>query len=167
MIKLWWILGVVLVAGFAGSAALIQHPAGGTQQRKPSDDIQKQHAIWQAEHISHYRYSLEVSCLCGFLNQPYTTEVRDGRLISALNGYGQPMSAADVEAPPHSVDWFYSLTTIDSLFDYAANAATRASSVTIRYDPRYGFPTSIVVDWVRGQTGDEVKLRIFNFRVLP
>ncbi len=161
MNKYWLIL---VVAAVAGSAVLRVGAAG---QPDLQDEIQRNHERWQARHITHYRYALEISCLCGFKYEPYTFEVKNGKVLSALDGLGQPISDADIDAPPHSVDWFYGLTTIDSLFDYVEQVSSQADEVQITYDSEDAYPTSIQVDWSAAVIGDEIGLHVINFESLP
>ncbi len=144
---------------------MLRVPAASTEPAR--DDTQVFHERWQSLHITHYRYSLVVVCGCGLTHQPYTMEVRDGQLISAVDDQQQPISEADIDAPPHSVDWFYSLTTLDSLFDHVQQVAGQASSVNVVYDPQYAFPAYTFVNWQSGQPEAEVALRVMDFQVLP
>lgn len=156
-----WLVVVTLVAAASAGLGL---PARA--QERPPGEIQAHREYWQSLHISHYSLSLEISCLCGFTRQPYTFEVRDGKLISAVDGVHNPISPLDINAPPKSVSWFSGLTTIDSFFDHAQQVSSQASRVDIQYDPQYGFPRMLYVDWT-AERGDEIDLHIFNFRVLP
>lgn len=153
----------MLVVAIASSALRIPTRAAPP----PGDDGGLFRQRWQSLHIAHYSYSLLVICQCGLINQPYTMEVRDGQLISAVDNQHQPISAADIEGPPHSVDWFYGLTTIDSLFDHVQQASTRASAVNVVYDPQYAFPAYTFVSWQAGEPQAEVALHVLDFQVLP
>ena len=156
-----WLIAVLTV--LLGGAMLTPPPPG-----TPSgDDTQVFLRQWQSFHITHYRFALVVICQCGLLHQPYTMEVRDGKLISALDSQGQPISDADLEGPPHSVDWFYGLTTIDSLFAHIEQVSSQGATVNVVYDPAYVFPAYIFVNWPRGRGGAEVALHVMDFAVLP
>ncbi len=161
MNRLWWIM----VLALALASGMSRSPVASRQS--PQGDVQLFHQRWQALRVSHYRYSFIVICACGLTHQPYTVEVRDGQLISAVDNEQQPISDADIDAPPHSVDWFYSLTTMDSLFNHVQQVTTRASTVNIVYDPSYAFPAYTFVSWHAGQPEAETALRVFDFQVLP
>ncbi len=154
---------VLLVLVMSSSRLQGLAPAGQT----PPDDTQVFHERWQSLQIAHYQYSLVVVCQCGLANQPYTMEVRDGQLISAVDDQQQPISDADINAPPHSVDWFYSLTTMDSLFDHVQQVSKRAMAVNVVYDPQYAFPAYVFVTWQAGRAEAEVALHVLDFQVLP
>ncbi len=161
MNRLRWIA----ILALAASSGMLRLPAAAPQAAR--DDTQLFHQRWQALHIAHYRYSLLVVCGCGLTHQPYTMEVRDGQLISAVDAQDQPISDADIDAPPHSVDWFYGLTTLDSLFDHVQQVEMRASAVNVVYDPQYAFPAYTFVTWQAGQPQAEVALQVTDFQVLP
>ncbi len=161
MNKVWWIVALAV----ALSAAAPRQQAVPNQP--PGDDMGPFQERWQSLQIAHYRYSLVVICQCGLTNQPYTMEVRDGKLISAVDNQQQPISDADINAPPHSVDWFYSLTTLDSLFNHIEQVSAQASAVNIVYDPQYAFPAYTFVSWQAGQPAAEVALHVMDFQVLP
>ncbi len=158
-------LAWIAVLALAASSGMLRSPAAARQAA--SDDTQHFHERWQSLHIAHYRYSLVVVCGCGLTHQPYTMEVRDGQLISAVDDQQQPISDADIDAPPHSVDWFYGLTTLDSLFAHVQQVEARASAVNVVYDPQYAFPAYTFVTWQPGQPQAEVALHVMNFQVLP
>ncbi len=138
-----------------------------TGRQAAGGDTQLFHQRWDALHIAHYRYSLVVVCGCGLTHEPYTMEVRDGHLISALDDQQQPISDADIAAPPHSVDWFYGLTTLDSLFIHVQQVEAQAAAVNVVYDPQYAFPVYTFVTWQAGQPQAEVALHAYDFQVLP
>ena len=157
-----WLIVALAVALSGGSRG---RPAQGGQEA--GDDTQLFHERWQSFHIAHYQYSLVVICQCGLMHQPYTMEVRDGQLISAVDAEGQAISDTDIDAPPHSVDWFYSLTTLDTLFDHVHEVSSRDTTVNVVYDPQYAFPAYTFVNWKSGQPEAEVALQVFDFQVLP
>jgi hypothetical protein len=161
MNRLLWIALLALAVG----TGMLRRP--DVAPRPASDDTDVFQRRWEALNISHYRYSLIVVCECGLTHQPYTMEVRDGQLISAVDDQQQPISEADIDAPPHSVDWFYGLTTMDSLFHHLEKVSAQASAVNVVYDPQYAFPAYAFVTWQPGRPAAEVALHILNFQVLP
>lgn len=156
-----WIL--ILVLAIAGGMQGRPAMAGALQH----EDTQLFREHWQGLHIAHYRYSFTVVCQCGLRHQPYTVEVRDGQLISAVDNQQQPISDADIDAPPHSVDWFCGLTTMDSLFDHVQQVTSHASSVNVVYDPLYAFPAYTFITWPAGPPQAEMALQVLDFQVLP
>ena len=161
MNRYWLIVALVVVL----SGGLLGRPRQGGQSAR--DVSQLLHERWQSFHVTHYRYSLGVTCQRGLTYQPYTLEVREGQLISAVDVMGQPVSDTDIDAPPHSVDWFFGLTTLDSLFDHIHDVSSRAPTVNVVYDPQYAFPAYTFVNWESGQPDAEVALHVFDFQILP
>jgi hypothetical protein len=94
MNRYWLIVSLAV----AVSGGLLGHPPQGGPSAR--DDTQFLHERWQSFYVAHYRYSLTGLCQCGLTNQPYTLKVRDGQLISAVDTMGQPISDADIDAPP-------------------------------------------------------------------
>ena len=160
MNRLW----LIVLLAVALSTSRLHIPSQALQA--VPDDTRLLHERWQSFHIAHYRYSLVVICQCGLTHQPYMMEVRDGQLISAVDAAGQPISDADLDAPPHSVDWFFSLTSIDSLFDHIQQVSSQASTVNVVYDPQYAFPAYTFVNWKAGQPQAAVTLHVMDFQIL-
>jgi hypothetical protein len=57
--------------------------------------------------------------------------------------------------------------TIDELFDIIEDARRRdAASLAVDYDPTYGFPTRVSIDYHREMADDEIVYRASDF-VIP
>jgi hypothetical protein len=119
------------------------------------------HDRWRAANISHYRFDLVVSCFCAFRDKmPLTIEVQDGRPVSMQYKGG-------VSVTPEEQQTFSSYQTIDALFDYTAESLAKADQIRIQYDPTYGFPTAVQIDFVKNAMDDELSLYTSNFQKLP
>jgi hypothetical protein len=46
-------------------------------------------------------------------------------------------------------------------------AVQEADKVTVTYDPTYGYPTEIVIDYIELATDDEMYISVTNFEPLP
>ena len=116
---------------------------------------------WQAAGVSHYRYNLSVSCFCAFVDRmPMTIEVQDGRVVSMVYKDGTPVSAEERQM-------FASYDTIDKLFDFTAESQRTADRMQIAYDPTYGFPRSVQIDFIQQAADDELYLEVTGFQTLP
>jgi len=116
---------------------------------------------WQAAGIDHYRFELSVLCFCPFSPQmPLRIEVIGGQVVSLTYNDGNPV--------PES-EWatFSAYTTIDALFAYTEQAVRKADEIRITYDPSYGFPSQVQIDFVKNAVDDELALRAENFQALP
>ena len=115
---------------------------------------------WTAQGISHYRFNLTISCFCPFFEvNPVTVEVLDGRIVSMTGADGQPL-------PENFRSEFDRAGTVDLLFAIAENSLANADQAEVTYDAVYGFPSSIIVDWIELAMDDEISYYVENFEVL-
>ena len=115
---------------------------------------------WNASGINHYRFELTIFCFCPFSEvNPVTVEVLDGRIVSLTGADGQPL-------PENFRSDFDQAGTVDLLFAIAENSLANADQAEVTYDAVYGFPSSIIVDWIELAMDDEVSYYIENFEVL-
>ena len=63
-------------------------------------------------------------------------------------------------------DFYQPYNTIEKVFEYIGNAVDEADKTTIEYDPTYGFPTEVAIDWIELATDDEIYLTLTNFEPL-
>jgi len=116
---------------------------------------------WQTANIAHYRYNLNVSCFCAFVERmPLAIEVQDGRVLSMQYKDGTPVSAEERQM-------FASYETLDKLFDFTAESQQKADSIKIAYDSTYGFPSSVEIDFIQQAADDELYLYVTGFQQLP
>jgi hypothetical protein len=125
-------------------------------------EIEQNKEKWQDANISHYRYNLYISCFCVFVeNMPLVIEVQDGAVISMEFQNGN-------EIDPSLLELFDKYATIDRLFaEIEADLNGAADKVTVEYDPTYGFPTEVTIDFVEEATDDELYLSLSDFEELP
>ena len=126
-------------------------------------DIEQNQEKWQNANISHYRYSLNISCFCIFVeNMPLVIEVQDGEVVSM-----EFQNGAEID-PSLRQDLFDKYATIDGLFaELETDLNGAADKVTIEYDETYGYPTKADIDFVEEAIDDELYLSISNFEALP
>ncbi len=123
-------------------------------------EIQRNQQKWQAAGISHYRYNLFVGCFCT-ASEPMVVEVQDGQVVSLEYQSGKEMDAS-------SRDLFEKYATIDRIFsELTTNINGKADEFTVTYDPTYGFPTKVNVDFIKKALDDELTLTVSNFEKLP
>jgi hypothetical protein len=110
--------------------------------------------------VTHYRFQLAVECVwCD--SRAVTIEVRDGAVVFALDADGNQMDKSTVGKKGK----LRGATTMEGLFEIATNAFFKAHKATISYNPRYGFPSLIDVDWSE-LTHDENVYRVSYFEAL-
>ncbi|MGB8983650.1 MAG: DUF6174 domain-containing protein, partial [Anaerolineales bacterium] len=117
---------------------------------------------WQDANISHYRYQLSITCFCVFSqDMPLIIEVQDGEVVSMEFQSGNPID-------PTSLELFEKYATIDRLFaELEADLNGAADEVVAAYDPTYGFPAEVTIDFVKEATDDELYFSLSNFEKLP
>jgi hypothetical protein len=125
-------------------------------------ELQQNREKWEGQNFDHYRFTVVVTCFCIFAGAEVTYEVQDGQVI---NQTVQPHP--DRQIDPDEISGYYQeYNTIEKVFDFLERATNEADEVTVEYDPTYGFPTDITVDWVKEATDDEVYLTLGNFEAL-
>lgn len=121
-------------------------------------------ATWDNANISHYRYTLSVSCFCAFMDEmPVTIEVENDQVVSITSVKGTVIDSSNTMVYP-AVEPY---TTIDAMFEQLKTAQAEAEEITVVYDPTYGYPSSIAIDYIKQAADDELYLTIENFEVLP
>jgi hypothetical protein len=117
---------------------------------------------WKQTNISHYRYTLSISCFCAFTqDMPLTIEVQNDEVVSISKQDGTQVETSD---PAYETYTAYS--TIDQVFIQLQSALTEADEVKVTYDATHGFPLTIAIDQIKNATDDELWLEISNFEVL-
>jgi hypothetical protein len=126
-------------------------------------EIEQNKEKWQDANISHYRYHLSITCFCIFSqDMPLIIEVQDGEVVSMEFQSGNEIDA-------NSRELFEKYATIDHIFtELEADLNGAADEVTIAsYDPTYGFPTEVTIDFIKEAADDELYLTLSNFEELP
>lgn len=138
---------------------------------EPKSEVQQARDKWQAASISHYRFKLSLGCFCAFSqDMPLNIEVRDGQVVSIAYQSGNPID-------PSLMEYFQRFATVDKLFDEIQNsfqvqgnvdtAGDKADEVKVTYDPTYGYPSKISIDFIKNAVDDELSLQITDFEKLP
>ena len=125
-------------------------------------EIEGNQEKWRDANISHYRFNLSIGCFCVFSqDMPLVIEVMDGKVVSMEYQSGNAIDAT-------SREFFDKFTTIDWIFsELEADLAGAADEVTAAYDPTYGFPVDVTIDYVKEAIDDELYLTVSGFEALP
>jgi len=128
------------------------------------DEFSQNRKKWQDANITHYRFQLTVGCFCPVAGQnPFTVEVQNGEIISMVNINGDAVSSDD----PMN-EFVIQYATIDRLFSKLDSDSVRdADKLTLTYDPTYGFPSEISIDFIERAMDDELYLSASAFEPLP
>ena len=106
---------------------------------------------WNRLRPAQYRYDFQRSCFCrGEAVQPVRITVSNGEVVSVV-------TLPDlVPVPPEQVNQFYRVT-IDSVFQIVRSAIDDgADSVSARYDPQWGYPATVWIDYIANAADDEL-----------
>jgi hypothetical protein len=115
---------------------------------------------WAGQKITHYRFEVTIGCNCPWRSlMPLTVEVKDGEVITMTDKDGQP-------TPANYADTFNQAASIEKLFTILDQAIGSASKVTVVYNPDYGYPQSIVIDYSKLVYDDEIGYYVKNFEVV-
>jgi len=116
---------------------------------------------WEGQNITHYRFKLDIICLCPFQDSiPMTIEVRGGQIVSVKDINGMDLDKHDLKV-------FERAGTIERLFDIAKGSISKAFSASVSYNAEMGFPDSIESDWDENVYDDEITYKVSEFEVLP
>ncbi|MGQ0537915.1 MAG: DUF6174 domain-containing protein [Gemmatimonadaceae bacterium] len=111
---------------------------------------------WRGAGVQDYQIVVQYSCFCAY-TRPVRLTVRFGSVVSRVDAEtGQPV-------PPHGAD----VRDVAGLFGLVRDAIARpAASLSVRYDPTYGFPTNIAIDYIRNAIDDELSVTTSQFQPL-
>jgi hypothetical protein len=127
----------------------------------PSDQAQAlalSRARWYSSGIADYQFTIARLCECSAESAgPVVVEVRDGEV-------SERKYVSGISVDPQYADLF---TAVPGLFELIDEALRRdAAGLAVRYNPAWGYPESIQIDWVAGAVDDEVSYRITDFTLL-
>jgi hypothetical protein len=126
-------------------------------------ELSRNQSKWQDAGIDHYRFDISVGCFCLFRSQmPVTVEVQDGEVVSMIDVNGEAFPMDD----PMS-DLVLKHATIDRLFsELGSDPVQEADHLTMTFDPIYGFPTEVAIDFIELAADDELYLSVSAFEPL-
>ena len=127
-------------------------------------EFERNQTKWQDADINHYRFQLGVSCFCPVSGlMPLTVEVQNGEIISIIDVNGDVYPSTD----PMS-EFVLQYATIDRLFsELGSDRIQEADKLTVTYDPVYGFPSEVSIDFIELAMDDELYLSASAFEPLP
>ena len=129
---------------------------GGTPHAAAAKQLQAAESKWNQINHAHYSYTLQRSCFCPpDALKPMNIRVFQGKVQSAT-----------VDGIPLSADRMDSVLTIEQLFQKVHEAIDRnVSRLEVKYDPTYGYPTNIFVDYEAMMADEELSLNASDFKM--
>lgn len=143
----------------AGATMMVAGLIGCSPQRGPTSQLEQHRQQWQAQRITHYRYTFQQQCFCLVdATQPVKIEVR---------GDGQPSIVQGQDGNAANAALFASFDSIDKLFQHIAEAeANKPAELTVTYDKDRGFPTALTLDQSKQMADEEISYKVSEFEVL-
>jgi hypothetical protein len=94
---------------------------------------------------------------------PAAVEVKDNQVLSIVDVNGETLSADD----PMN-EFILKYATLDRIFsEIDSDTVREADKLTISYDPTYGFPSEIFIDYIERAMDDELSINVTAFEPLP
>lgn len=146
-----------LIACIAGALTA----AGTLRAADGPSALAEARALWRASAPAEYVYAYQKYCDC-YRDEPPETfvTVAAGEVQRVYHLHHD--SPREVPAREGSLDLYW---TIDGLFEKLAGAYASGATVTAEYDPTYGYPVRLFIDYDAGFTGDETDLRLTRFEI--
>ena len=91
-----------------------------------------------------------------------TYEVLNGQVVSRSFS---PMDGGQFDEE-RVAEIYEPYNSIDKVFNYVSEALRDADNVSVEYDPEYGFPRNISIDWIERAVDDEMYIALSNFELL-
>lgn len=123
-------------------------------------DLQANRERWETSRPASYRYIVDRACDCSDAHKtPYVVVNRRGhrhaQYVSATTTAG-----ADLSESPPDVTW------LDDMFRIAAEAAQGSDDVEIRFDPRFGYVSSLSIERSRRRYAPPDVISIRDFEII-
>jgi hypothetical protein len=136
----------------------------GTARVASADDetpaeLEASRSLWRAAQSGDYRFEYQKYCDCNRNAPPVTVVTVTGGAISEVH-HRHEDTGSEVPAREGSLDLYW---TMDDLFDKLARAYMLEAQVRVTYDGRFGYPTSLYIDYDQALVGDETDLRQIRF----
>jgi hypothetical protein len=120
----------------------------------PDRELRAARALWNQRGPTSYDITVARYCEC-LSSGPVLVSVRDGLVVSRT----YLSNSTDV-----GLEYAEGYPTIEGLFGRIDDARRQhAASVDVQYDPSFGFPSMISIDYSRPAVDDEVTYRAYDF----
>lgn len=152
----WMTIPVLLLSVLAAGCL------GDSGDRFQRDKLTAARSLWDSKNVASYSYILELQCFCAPATQlsPVLVTVQNGAVTSLQ--YWDENPAKRTPAP---ASIFGPYDTVEELFAFVADAIDKDAEVLqVGYDPEYGVPTVVNVDY---ETGGSEQLLFFVTEFTP
>jgi hypothetical protein len=138
------------------TCALFSITLGGCEEEALT--LAEHRAIWEKHEPNEYQYTLQLSCFClPEYTGPVRVKVTCGETVSVTYlASGEPAAQ----------ETFSRYDTLDKIFDFVADAYARnAHEILTTFDPDYGYPTAIHIDYIEFAVDDELSVIVTDFAI--
>lgn len=144
---------LVAAACLAAMSSSVLALPDGAQNR-----LSKNRRKWESKATKNYQYEFQRICFC---LPASTRRVK----ITVREGVAENIRRADSGDAVDKAQYelYY---TVDQLFDYIQAAIDKkAHLVRVTYDPEWGYPTLVEIDYIRNAMDDEMRFKTGNLVV--
>lgn len=122
----------------------------------PDRELRAAQVLWNQRGPASYDITVSLSCECtNEMTGPVVVSVRDGLVTSRT--YVSTGATVGLSYAEHFL-------TVEGLFRKIDDARSRnPASLEVRYDPAFGFPSLISIDYNRQYADDEIVYRAYDF----
>lgn len=114
-----------------------------------TEETSNQREIWEAYSDGTYSFVLARGCFCAY-GGSYWVQVVDGEVTLALDVY------QNQSVPEEGLNI---IESIDDIFDMIERAEREADDLEVEYAEE-GYPTRVVIDWIKQAVDDEMYLEV-------
>jgi hypothetical protein len=138
--SVFFVLGTVIILIFSFWGIGYQSVNSQTHEK-----IQRQLNFWQQNEPERYSYIAQEGCM--YVVGSKVLVVNRVALFEQIGEYKHEL-------------------VIDDLFEAANKGLSEAASIEVKYDPKFGFPKKISIDWSHDIIDDECFYEITEFKVI-
>lgn len=159
---------VTAYCGFIGALMFVTSSCSNAQPpvpeqvpeptKKAASELKLNREKWAKASIKDYRYTFKADCFCPpDYTAARTIEVREGKV--------QSVTRADGKTDPANFTKNYG--DMEYVFDLLEKAVgAKAQKMTVKYDPEFGYPASISIDYRANVSDDEIAYSVTKFEVV-
>ncbi|NIM92219.1 MAG: hypothetical protein GTO18_00680 [Anaerolineales bacterium] len=127
-----------------------------------SSTFQENLARWESADLADYRYVLRVGCFCpDEIINPVVVEIR-GDAVASIT-----YQETGEQPGENALQFFNAYDSVEELFAVIEDAMKQdPAEMSVEYDPNFGVPISISIDYDRMMADEELYLEISEFSEL-
>jgi hypothetical protein len=136
----------------------------GSSSKSNKEKLEINRHIWLKEDAANYQFNLFISCYCAFEVNPAIIVVRDDTVNTVINPKtGKIFTPSDSN---RAREKYADFPTVDELFKTIEQAIKRDPyRLKVKYNPHYGYPEQIDVDYDKNIADDEFHYQVSDFKL--